>query len=292
MKILLIGCFGQLGWELHRALLPLGEITAIDFPDIHMEDGNSVRQLVKESSPELIVNASAYTNVDGAEIESELAMAINAHAPGILAEEACRRKIALIHYSTDYVFDGQKNTPYTEMDQPEPLGVYGLSKYQGEEAIRQSGGAFFIFRTSWVYSLRRSSFVTKVLDWASKQALLTIVDDQIANPTWARMLAQATALLIAQRKDDLYPYTKKNAGIYHSAGGGFCSRMDWAQEILVVHGLSEVKLKAGKTKDFPTPAQRPLFSALDCGLFERTFGLRMPDWRESLHLAMDEAGLG
>ena len=193
MKILLLGNTGQVGWELNRTLLTLGELTALDYPQVNMADPDSIRSLVQEIKPKIIVNATAYTDVDKAESEPELAMAINGTGPGILAEEAKKIGAALIHYSTDYVFNGTKGSPYTEEDQPNPINVYGETKLAGEKTIQEVGGTYLIFRTSWVYSLRRPCFVTKVLEWAKTQEVLHIVDDQISSPTWARTLAEATA---------------------------------------------------------------------------------------------------
>ena len=198
MRILLIGKRGQLGWELHRCLLPLGEVQALDYPEIDLAKPDSLRKLVRTSAPDVIVNATAYTAVDKAESERELAFAINAVAPQVMAEEAQKIGAVLIHYSTDYVFDGKKGAAYTEEDDPHPLNVYGASKLAGEQAIRSVGGVYFILRTAWVYSTRRDSFVSKVLQWSRQSETLRIVDDQISNPTWARMLAEITALILAR----------------------------------------------------------------------------------------------
>ncbi len=170
MRILLLGKFGQLGWELHRALAPLGDVLALDYPEINLASEESARQIVRTARPQVIFNATAYTAVDRAENEAELAFAINARAPGWLAQEARDARAALIHYSTDYVFDGSKGSDYLETDIPNPLGAYGRSKLEGEQAVQSQGGAYLILRTSWVYSLRRDSFVTKVLQWVSPAA--------------------------------------------------------------------------------------------------------------------------
>ena len=219
-KILLLGNTGQVGWELNRSLMTLGELVAVDYPEINMADPNNIREMVGKVKPNLIVNATAYTDVDKAESEPELAMAINGTGPGILAEEAKRLGAALIHYSTDYVFDGTKGEPYTEEDPTNPINVYGVTKLAGERAIQETGSAYLIFRTSWVYSLRRPCFVTKVLKWARENETLRIVDDQISSPTWARTLAEATAQVIAQGRGEPSDYIKEKSGIYHLAGGG------------------------------------------------------------------------
>src|SRR5512143_3436326 len=172
MKILLLGKNGQLGWELARCLAPLGEVVALDYPEIDLGKPETIRGVVRQTAPECIVNATAYTAVDRAESQSDLAYAINAAAPGILAEEACRRGAPLIHFSTDYVFDGAKGRPYVEGDTPNPLNVYGKSKLAGERAVQAAGGVYLIFRTAWVYSLRGDSFIQKVLQWARQNESL------------------------------------------------------------------------------------------------------------------------
>lgn len=287
MRILLLAKNGQLGWELHRTLLPLGEVMAVDFPDINLEQPDTYVGIIREFKPTLLVNPAAYTAVDTAETERERAMRINAEAAGILAEEANRLNATLIHYSTDYVFDGKKGAPYTEEDATNPLNMYGLSKLQGEQAIQAAGGGHLIFRTSWVYSMRMvGGFVAKVLEWSRKQPQLRMVTDQVSNPTWARMLAEITALLSARGSG----YLHERAGLYHLAGGGYASRYDWAQAILALDPKKEEQIAAemlpALTADFPTPAERPLFSALDCSKFESTFNLNVPDWKTALELAM------
>ena len=293
MKILLLGNTGQLGWELERSLACLGQVTAIDYPAINLAEPHSILPILRQVSPQVIVNATAYTAVDRAETEPALAQAINAHTPGLLAAEANRLGAAFIHYSTDYVFDGRKGSPYTEDDPTNPLGVYGQSKLEGEQAALEQGGAVLVLRTSWVYSLRRDSFVTKVLSWARQQPSLRLVTDQVSGPTWARQLAEITALLLAKAGSEPLPWLAERAGLYHLAGSGFCSRLEWGQAILKLDAHPEKQLTREilpvLTTDFPTPAQRPLFSALDCSLFTRTFDLRLPDWQDALRLAMEAA---
>jgi dTDP-4-dehydrorhamnose reductase len=290
LHYLLIGNTGQLGWELERTLAPLGTVYAIDYPEINLTDQESVRKLVRHIRPQVIVNATAYTAVDRAESESALAMAVNAQGPALLMEEAKRLGAALIHYSTDYVFDGTKGAPYTETDSTSPLGVYGASKLAGEQAIQQIGGTYLILRTSWVYSLRRDSFVTKVLGWARQQKTLKLVTDQVSNPTWARMLAEITAQLLAKGGKDIISWVRENSGLYHLAGSGYASRLEWGQAILhhdPNHQEQIVQeLLPAKTSEFPTPARRPLFSALNCDRFTATFGLLLPSWEDALRLAM------
>ena len=292
MRILLLGKYGQLGWELHRSLLPLGEVLALDYPEIDLTKDH-FRQAIRDFRPQVIINATAYTAVDRAESEAELAMAINARAPGIIAEQASRLEAAMIHFSTDYVFDGAKGRDYVETDPPNPLGLYGKSKLAGELAIQQVGGAYLILRTSWVYSLRRDSFVTKVLEWSRQQATLRVVADQVGNPTWARILAEITTQVLAKGSHDLPGWLRERGGLYHLAGSGRASRLEWAEAILQYDPRQEQQrvqeILPARTADFPTPAQRPLHSALDCGRFGEVFDLRLPDWRLSLQLAMDSA---
>jgi dTDP-4-dehydrorhamnose reductase len=290
MRIVLFGKNGQLGWEFERSLPVLGQVFALDREQLDLCDLHKVQSTLRELKPDLIVNASAYTDVDQAEKELELAMKINALAPGAMAEMARKLGAALIHYSTDYVFDGTQSVPYTENDPAHPLNAYGKSKWMGEENIKQAGEAYLILRTSWVYSLRGNSFVNKVLGWARKNSTLRIVDDQVGNPTWARMLAQITSLLLAQPQANLYESIREQCGIYHLAGSGYTSRYEWAKQILALdpHRAEQTVrvVEPGRSDEFPTPAARPLFSALDCTHFEKTFGLRLPPWHSTLELAM------
>lgn len=291
MKILLLGNTGQVGWELNRTLLTLGELAALDYPQIDMADPKSIRDTVAAHAPDLIVNATAYTDVDGAESQRELAMAVNGTGPGILAEEARKRGAALIHYSTDYVFDGSKGSPYTEEDAPNPINYYGETKLAGERAIQEVDGTYLIFRTSWVYSLRRPCFVTKVLEWAKTQEVLRIVDDQVSSPTWARILAEATAQVIAQGRREPLEYIKEKTGLYQLAGGGSCSRYKWAKVILDLDPHKEKQvvkvLLPAKSREFITPAVRPAKTALDCTTFKKTFSpILLPSWQRSLMCAL------
>ncbi|MFC1922221.1 dTDP-4-dehydrorhamnose reductase [Chloroflexota bacterium] len=293
-QILLLGRFGQLGWELERTLAPMGEVTALDFPEIDLMNLKDLDEIVHLTRPDVIVNATAYTAVDQAEKDHGTAMALNANAPKRLAELAQDFESALIHYSTDYVFDGEKGSPYIEADIPNPLGMYGKSKLAGEQAIEEIGGAYLILRTSWVYSLRRDSFVTKVLDWARNQSSLQVVSDQVSNPTWCRMLAEVTAQVLAKAGEVPTGWMRERHGLYHLAGSGFASRFDWAKKILEFDPNPDEQvvqdLQPAKTNDFPTQAQRPLFSALNCDRFTDTFSIHLPNWEEVLRLAMDTTG--
>jgi len=292
MKILLLGKNGQIGWELQRTMTPLGIVTALDYKELNLEDFDDVRETIRAIRPQIILNASAYTAVDKAENEPEKAFAINATVPGILAQEARSLSAALIHFSTDYVFDGAKTTPYTEKDIPNPLNVYGQSKLAGEHAIEVTGGANLVFRTAWVYSTRRDNFVTKVLQWSRNNEALRIVEDQISSPTWARYLAEVIAVLVARAEGDAYNYFMKKSGIYHLAGKGGVSRFYLAQEILRLDPCKDEQLatiiQSAHTSEFPTPAMRPLFTALNCTHFETALNLEIPPWDESLRLALDD----
>lgn len=291
MRVLLLGKLGQLGWELHRSLSPLGELIAVDYPEIDLSQPDQILQLVRRVQPALIVNATAYTAVDRAESEPQVAMDINARAPRILAEEARTLGATLIHFSTDYVFDGTANRPYLETDPPSPLSVYGRSKLEGERAIQVAGGAYLILRTSWVYSLRRDSFVTKVLSWARQQETIKVVSDQVGNPTWARQLAEITAQLLAKSTGSPAGWLAERGGLYHLAGSGYASRLEWAEAVLRLDPRREEQVARqvlpALTADFPTPARRPLFSALNCDHFSSVFSLRLPTWQDALAFALD-----
>ncbi len=288
MKILLFGAMGQLGTELQRTLAPFSEVAAFDIHNLNLENTQDVRETIHSVRPDVIVNASAYTAVDQAEREAEKAFKINSDIPGLFAEEAAKLNASLIHYSTDYVFDGTKGAIYQEGDETNPLSIYGKSKLAGEEAIRAGSANYLILRTSWVYSRNRSSFVTKVLEWARKQEVLSIVSDQVSNPTWARMLADVTAQLLGKGLDCL----REHRGLYHVAGNGYASRLDWAKKIIELdpnkHEQKVREIVPALTSDFPTPAQRPLFSALDCSLFQSMFDIPLLKWEDALKLAMSE----
>ena len=290
MKILLLGRYGQLGWELERTLAPLGELIAFDHPNIDLRKPESIRSLIRENRPEVIVNATAYTAVDRAEEEPHIAMAVNGGAVASLAEEAFDLGSGLVHFSTDYIFDGDKGEAYVETDLPAPLNVYGQSKLAGEDAIKNIGGDYLILRTSWVYSLRRDCFVTKVLDWARKHQALRIVDDQVSNPTWCRMLAEMTSQLLSKGSKDIVAWLHEFGGLYHLAGDGEASRFEWAEAILRCDPRKDeqiaTRIQPANTSEFPTLARRPLHSALSCDLFSETFGLRLPPWEQALKLAM------
>lgn len=290
MRILLLGNTGQLGWELHRSAITLGEVFAIDYPELDLMKVAALQKLIEAYQPQLILNATAYTAVDQAESEIEIANTINREAVAVMAEQARRLNAVLVHFSTDYVFDGLKGEPYRETDSPNPLNVYGASKLAGEQVIQEIGCTHLIFRTSWVYSLRKPSFVTKVLEWARQKPSLRVVDDQIGNPTWCRALAEASVQVLAMAKQQPPEWLFQKSGLYHLAGDGHASRLEWAQEIIKQdpHRHDQVvrELMPASTNEFPAPATRPAFSALDCQLFTNTFGIKLPDWRAALELAL------
>jgi len=293
MRIVLFGKNGQVGWELQCILPLLGQVIAYDYEDLDLANLKSLETRLDELKPDLIVNASAYTAVDRAESERDLAMKVNGQAPGIMAEAAQKSGGMLVHYSTDYVFDGSKGSPYTEEDIPGPLNVYGESKLAGEKAIQQSADVYLILRTSWVYSARsRAGFVHKVLVWAQQNETLRIVDDQVSCPTWARMLAEVTGLLIARGRDRVSEYFKPYSGLYHVAGKGSASRYEWAKAIIANTPHKEEQkakmIEPASSSDFSTPAARPSYSVLDSACFEGTFGLQIPNWLDNLQLAMEE----
>jgi dTDP-4-dehydrorhamnose reductase len=286
MRILLFGKNGQVGWELQRTLVPLGEVIAIGRQEADLGNFDQLRTVVRINRPDVIVNAAAYTNVDGAEGDEELAMRINAEAPGVLAEAAKELGALFVHYSTDYVFDGKKGEPYTEADTPNPINVYGTSKLAGERAVQLSGADYLILRTAWVYSLRGENFVTKVLKWARERETLRIVDDQVSSPTWARMLAETTAAVLARGPE----YVGKRKGLYHLVGEGWTSRYEWAKEIVAINyqesNLTAKKILPVSTSEFPSPAKRPPFSGLSNTFFRTSYAMQVPRWKDMLKAAM------
>jgi dTDP-4-dehydrorhamnose reductase len=290
-KILLTGKNGQVGWELQRTLASLGRVIALDSSELDLSDAEAIRCKVREIQPQIIVNPAAYTAVDKAESEPELALAINGIAPGILAEEAKKLDALLIHYSTDYVFDGSKAGAYLEEDVPNPLGVYGQTKLAGEQAIRAVGGNHLILRTSWVYGARGKNFLLTMLRLARERSELRIVDDQIGAPTWCRSLAEITAQMLAQLyapgavKEDM----TKLSGTYHLTSTESVSWYGFANKIIELSGIVPApKLLAIPSSEYPTPAARPMNSLLSNDKLLRTFGLQTGAWQENLQLCMQE----
>lgn len=283
-RILLIGKNGQVGWELNRTLLPLGEITAVDYPEIDLAKPDQIRNLVREVKPDLIVNAAAYTAVDQAEDEPELATAVNGTAPGILAEEAKRIGAVLVHYSTDYVFDGKKRTPYTEEDEPNPLNVYGKTKLAGERAIQAVGADHLIFRTSWVYGMRGKNFLLTMLKLAEEQNEIRVVDDQVGTPNWSRWIAEATAFVLGQGPGKI----RERAGIYHLSCTGETSWCGFAREIMKMSDINKIRVTPIKTVEYPTKAVRPTRSVLNCNKLKSEFEVHLCLWHSCLRHALTQ----
>jgi len=289
--ILLCGPNGQLGWELVRALATLGNVRACGREQLDLADSESIRRVVRETRPALIVNAAAYTAVDDAESEPDLAMAVNGTAPGVLAQEAQRVGAAFIHYSTDYVFDGLAKRPYREEDTPNPRNAYGRSKLAGEQAVLQVGGPALILRTGWVYGRRGKNFLTTITRLASERDHLDVVDDQIAAPTWCRLLADATAQILAPGIRDFAEHIGMHSGIYHMTCAGTTSWYGFACRILSLlnDGDShDVTVNAITSSSYPTAAARPAYTVLDNHRLHAAFGVRLPDWEHALQLALAE----
>ena len=299
-RILITGECGQVGEALIRTLAPYGEIVAPTLEAFDLTDTEAIRRLMREVRPRWVVNAAAHTAVDKAESEPELAFAINATAPRILAEEAKDIGAVVVHYSTDYIFDGSKPTPYVESDPANPLNVYGRSKLAGEMALSASGAAYFTFRTSWVYGATGNNFVRSMLRLAREREHLRIVADQHGGPTWSFELARMTADVIGQmerlaerNKCSPSEAAMPLSGVYHATGSGettWCGFAAQAIAELQKHepGTKLASVEPIPTSEYPTPAKRPLNSMLDCSKLARVFGWRMPDWRDSLSLVVAE----
>jgi dTDP-4-dehydrorhamnose reductase len=304
-RILLIGKNGQVGHDLRRLLPAYGELTAVDRQQLDLAAPDAIRRAVQEIRPQIIINAAAYTAVDQAEQDEPAARAINSIAPGILAEQAKQIGAALIHYSTDYVFDGTKTTPYEENDLTNPLGAYGRTKLGGEQAIRDSGAAHLIFRTAWVYSTRGKNFLLTILRLATQREELRIVKDQIGAPTWSHELAEATAKVVSQLSAMKNASMEENlaglGGTYHMTAGGATNWSAFAMAILdrasgsvegkkpawLLDALNDAPLVTRRvvpitTAEYPTAARRPPYSVLSNERLEKTFGIRLPDWNAQL----------
>jgi dTDP-4-dehydrorhamnose reductase len=286
MRILLLGKFGQLGWELKRTLPFLGDVIALDRDDVDLSRLDSIQDVLGDLGWDVLVNASAYTAVDQAEVERGAAERINADAPRIMAEMARDRGAVFVHFSTDYVFDGQKNNPYVELDAPNPINVYGKTKLEGEQAVQGIGGNYFIFRTSWVYGMRSDNFVTKVIKWSKQSKAIHVVTDQIGCPTWSRALAEMTSQALFKMLVMGKDWVTEHRGIYHLAGAGYASRYELACRVVESLALPVVVTPA-LTEEFPSSVNRPSFSALSSSLFSTTFNIRVPSWREMLDLALE-----
>lgn len=290
MRVLLTGGSGQIGFELRRAFSVFAQVFAPGKQELDIGSADSILAWVRRHRPELIVNAAAFTAVDRAESEPEHAMRVNGDAPRILAEEAMKLRAALIHYSTDYVFDGLCDRPYLEDDTTAPLNVYGRTKLAGELGVRQSGAAHLILRTSWVYSPRGQNFFLTIRKLAKERKELTIVNDQFGAPTPARMVAEATALALARilptGKMDVGAFTG-SGGVYHLSAAGRASWFEFAREVLRdVPGAATVK--AIPSSAYPTSAKRPTNSTLDNSKIREQLGLSLPDWKIGLALCREE----
>jgi len=294
LKILLFGKNGQVGWELQRSLSPLGELIALDrhSPDLcgDLTQLQGITSTVQRVRPDVIVNAAAYTAVDKAESEPELARTLNALAPGVLAQEAARLGAWLVHYSTDYVFDGSGSRPWSETDTPAPLSVYGRTKLEGEQAIQVACAKHLIFRTSWVYAARGGNFAKTMLRLAQERERLTVIDDQWGAPTGAELIADVTAHAI--RHVQLRP---QDAGLYHLVAGGETTWNGYAKHVIAKaeQGRGAIKIVADEvaivpTSAFPTPAKRPHNSRLNTAKLQATFGLSLPHWQQGVDRMLAE----
>jgi dTDP-4-dehydrorhamnose reductase len=294
MKILLFGKGGQVGWELQRSLSPLGEVVALGTDSQHLcgdfTDLDGIAQTVRTVAPDVIVNAAAYTAVDKAESEPDLSRTVNALAPGLLAQEAKRSGAWLIHYSTDYVFDGSGDKPWQETDPVAPLSVYGKTKLEGEQAIRDTDCRHLIFRTSWVYAARGGNFAKTMLRLAAERDRLSVINDQIGAPTGADLLADITAHAI--RAALQHPEV---SGVYHLAANGQTSWHDYARYVIEFARQAGIKIKVAPeaiqpvpTSAFPLPAPRPKNSRLDTGKLQNTFGLNLPHWQSGITRMLTE----
>ena len=288
MKVLIIGEKGQLAWELANSLKLGSEVVTTNSSvcDIRVKD--QVQAVVKRINPDLVINASAYNDVDKAETDRENALAINGDGPGWLSQACQNRFIPIIHYSSDFVYDGTKLTPYDEEDIPNPVNYYGQTKLLGESAVLNESCAAMIFRLAWLYSSRGSNFVRKILYKAKTCETVRVVDDQVGNPTWARLVAEITRSIILQPKpsrEDLYEWFQSKRGIFNLSTEGCASRFDWANYILRKYqertGLKSQHVSAAKSDDFVSPARRPKFTVLSKEKLKKSFGVSIPTWKSS-----------
>ena len=294
MRLLVTGARGQIGWQLSRSLLPLGDVVALDRRQCDLARPELLPSLIRSIKPDVIVNAAAYTAVDKAEREEKLAMTVNGTAVGVIAEEARKAGIVLVHYSTDYVFDGGKQTPYSEEDVPNPINAYGRSKLAGDVAVRQAGGAYVVLRTSWVYAGRGHNFLGTILRLAGEREELRIVDDQIGAPTWARDIADATALIIravcqeqaqGQFASGLFNLTASGATSWH----GFAKAiLEDATRYALLPAQHLPQLKPIPSEEHPVAAARPKNSRLAVDRISKRFGIALPDWKQGLARCIEE----
>ncbi len=288
MHLLVFGKNGQIGHEVAVLARETMEVTALGSAELDLCDLDALAQGIASIRPDAIINAAAFTDVDRAETERDIAMRVNGDAPGVMAECAHRLGIPLIHFSTDYVFDGAKGAPYVESDPTAPINAYGESKLLGEQRILAAGGTAVILRTSWVYGLRGSNFLTRVLNWARAKSSLRIVEDQTGSPTWARTPAEVAVKLLGA--DGASQSLAEHAGVYHCASLGAVTRYDWVQRALALDAMAH-EHKVGQilpaaSDEFETAAERPSFSALDCALLQRTFPISLRSWNHDLELCL------
>jgi dTDP-4-dehydrorhamnose reductase len=285
-RILIVGNAGQLGRELERIFTGFGPIVGVDRESVDLADAEQTRELVGCAAPDIILNAAAYTAVDRAESERDLAYAINEQAPRVLAEEALQRNALFVHYSTDYIFDGGKSSPWVESDTPNPLNVYGASKLAGEQAVENTGGNFLIFRTSWVYGPHGQNFLLTMLRLARERDRLSIVDDQIGGPTTSIELARATHSIVTGILAGGFGAPEDWTGLYHMTCGGSVSRFGFAQAIFAraaeLLDLKPPALTPIATRDYPTPAARPRYSVLSNARLQARFGVELLPWESAL----------
>ncbi|MZH02510.1 MAG: dTDP-4-dehydrorhamnose reductase [Nitrospinae bacterium] len=285
MKILLTGKNGQVGWELNRSLSSLGAIFAMDRNDMDLSKPETLGPIIQDIRPDIIINAAAYTAVDKAESEPELAMTVNGVAPRVIAEESKKVGASMIHYSTDYVFDGKALQPYKEEDSTSPLSVYGKSKLAGEQAVAQTGIPHIILRTGWVYSLRGGNFLLTMQKLAQTNKQIKVVGDQTGAPTWARAISEGTVYILKQslKGSTTNPSTLSHSGIFHMTCGGETSWFGFAKKILEISKLIEcTKVISIPTIEYPTPAVRPRFSLLSNRKLQQVFHYEMPTWQNAL----------
>lgn len=293
MRMLVTGALGQVGYELRRTLAALGEVIPCSRTEMDLADANSIRTRVREAAPQVIVSAGAYTRVDAAESEPDVAMAVNGTAPGVLAEETKRLGAALIHYSTDYVYDGNTTRPYVEETAPNPLGAYARSKLAGDQAIAAVAPAYLLLRTSWVYGARGKNFLLTMRRLARERDELRVVDDQIGAPTWCRMIAEATAQIVASCNKRGSPVGRiaEASGVYHLTCAGATSWFGFAKAIVSAApppGKAPPRLTPIATSEYPLPARRPANSVLSNEKLACTFGIRLPAWDATLDMCLED----
>jgi dTDP-4-dehydrorhamnose reductase len=292
VRVLVLGSAGQVGSELMTLLPAFATVVGMDVGEVDVADPASLRAAVAAAEPHAIVNAAAYNDVDKAEGDEATATAVNGRAVGVLGEEAAERRALLVHYSTDFVFDGTATEPYRETDAPSPLGAYARSKLLGERLLEQIGAPAIVFRTAWVYGLRGKSFVRTILKAARERSTLRVVDDQVGCPTSARDLAVATAFLLYAGRADPFGALAGARGVYHLAGGGYTSRFELARAALELDPRkAEHQARAVlpiRSSELAQAARRPAFAPLDCSRARERFGLELPPWRESLRHVLRE----